>query len=110
MSAFKLNVGGRVFGNSTVDILLHDAEAAYGDALDPSDAYRKEQLQIVERLLSSASARGFTKSEILETMLACGERSERVIDMSIEVLNLIGDLGKIEAVAFGWASPRQGAR
>ncbi|WP_321875548.1 hypothetical protein [Burkholderia cenocepacia] len=97
MTARKYYIDGRVMWNSTVDLLFGPAWTAYS-APDCTDLDRARALATVKRLISAARTNGFQHSGILLLYLIAGVISERSIDLAVECLNFVGDLGAIESI------------
>lgn len=88
-------VGGEPHIN-TAGILLLSAEAVHGPMPLPADAIARAQ-RTIDELLGAARANGFTRAEILETMIAKERHSDRVVDMAMEAMACIG--GPLELAA-----------
>ena len=70
-------------------ILLLAAGAAYSPEAEVDEAGRAKGVATVHEILRCARAGGFTKADILETLLARDEVSSRVKDLAIEAVDCI---------------------
>jgi hypothetical protein len=91
----KTNGGYEV---SLPGMLVLSAAAAYNTDGEVTADGRALGLRTVNGLLSAATKAGFTKSEVLETLLARGEVSSRVRDLTIECLDAVGQERAIEII------------
>lgn len=73
---------------SGAGLLLMCAEALHGR--NTSDGYRRAH-RVMQEILSAARAGGFTKAQLLETIVVDDTTSERVIDLAAECIACIGD-------------------
>ena len=73
---------------SGAGLLLMTAEALHGK--NTSDGYRRAHSALRE-MLSAARAGGFTKAQLLETIVIDDTTSDRVIDLAAEAIACIGD-------------------
>jgi hypothetical protein len=89
-------IGGVPHINSA-GILLLCAEAVHGAALVPADARVRAQ-RTVDEMMSAAVIGGFTKADILETMMSKDRHSDRVVDMAIDAMSYIGGPDELAAV------------
>ena len=79
-------------------VLLLAAGAAYGPDDECTPEGQARGLRTVSSILSAATKAGFTKAELLETMLARGEVSHRVKALAIECMDAIGQTRALEIV------------
>ncbi len=79
-------------------LLMLSAAAAYNTDGEVTADGRALGLRTVNGLLSAATKAGFTKSEVLETLLARGELSHRVKDLVLECLDAVGQERALEIV------------
>ena len=82
---------------NTAGILLLSAEAVHGTIPAAADAIERAK-RTIDELLGAARAGGFTKTEILETMIAKERQSDRVVDMAMEAMSCIGGAAELAAV------------
>ena len=79
-------------------MLLLSAGAAYDTDGDVTPEGKARGLRLVNAILSAATKAGFTKAEVLETMLARNEVSHRVKALAIECLDAVGQECAIEII------------
>lgn len=84
---------------SPAGVLLMVGSIAYGDDDDDTPPYgRARAAGLLHSLLSAARAGGFTKGDLLETLLAKGEVSHRVKELAHEAIDCAGENAVLEII------------
>ena len=81
---------------SPAGVLLIMGSYAHDD--DTSPAGRARAADVVRKMLSAARAGGFTKGDLLETLLAKGEVSHRVKELAHEAIDSAGESAVLEII------------
>ena len=84
---------------SPAGVLLMVGNIAYGDDDDTPPSGRARAADVVRKMLSAARAGGFTKGDLLETLLAKGEVSHRVKELAHEAIDCAGESAVLEIIA-----------
>lgn len=75
---------------SGAGVLLLAANALHGSDMPVTPETRRRAQCMIDVLLSSARAGGFTQSDVLETLLSTDRDSERTADLAIIAVECIG--------------------
>ncbi|MDP3424978.1 MAG: hypothetical protein Q8S32_14625 [Burkholderiaceae bacterium] len=95
-----LTPDGQAYDLNPTAVLLILADTAYGEGShDTTSKGRTRAAKTVRDMLAAATAGGYTKADILETLLTMGEVSKRVTAMYADAMDAAGNerMGRIFA-------------
>jgi len=87
---FTFAADGTICNIQPAGLLLIMADLVYEPHADPAWTGKPRTKFMIESLLSAARASGYTQTDILQTLLARGNRSQRVQDLARAACAAVG--------------------